>query len=77
MGGTRGNTADSAGSGVGVAERVRALRLRRNASQYRVAIDARVHPATISALERGIRVSPETLARIAGALGTTVEALRS
>jgi transcriptional regulator with XRE-family HTH domain len=42
-----------------------------------VAIDARVHPATISALERGIRVSPETLARIAGALGTTVEALRS
>ncbi len=48
---------------------VQAARRRAGLSQVELANRAGLHPATISLLERGTHVSPETAARVAAALG--------
>jgi transcriptional regulator with XRE-family HTH domain len=55
---------------------IRDARERAELSQYDLARKANVHPSTVSVAERGCRVSDETLARIAAALGVPAEALR-
>lgn len=52
-----------------VARIVQSQRKRAGLSQFQLGAKSGVHPATISALERGIRVSPETLDRLADVLG--------
>lgn len=55
---------------------IRDARERAELSQYDLARKTDLHPTTISLAERGCRVSSETLAKIAGALGLKPEDLR-
>lgn len=50
------------------AEKIRAARQARHWSQFTLAVKAGVHLQTVSGLERGITVRPETLAKIVAAL---------
>lgn len=47
---------------------IRVARRRRGWSQFRLAAEAGVHLATVSMFERGLRLRPETLAKIVAAL---------
>jgi transcriptional regulator with XRE-family HTH domain len=72
---TKGSTTTpSRGSTTG--QRVRAIRTRADISQNTLAVRAGLHLGTVSALERGLTVSPETLAKVANALGVDLEALQ-
>ncbi len=57
----------------GRAERWRAARLAAGWSQYELAKRSGLHPATISAMERGVHVSAETAAKLDAALGLAAE----
>jgi transcriptional regulator with XRE-family HTH domain len=59
-----------------VGDRIRARRAALGSSQERVAIDAGLSVKTIGGIERGLNEPrPDTLARIAKALGVSVEDL--
>lgn len=55
---------------------IRTARELADLSQYDLARKADLHPTTISAVERGLRVSTETMQKIATALGLRIEELR-
>jgi transcriptional regulator with XRE-family HTH domain len=55
---------------------VRTARRRAGLSQFQLAVKAGLHPATISLLERGTRVSEQTATKVAEALGLQPEELR-
>jgi transcriptional regulator with XRE-family HTH domain len=55
---------------------LRAARERAGLSQFQLAVRAGLHLATVGLAERGARVSPETSAKLAAALGVTAEELR-
>lgn len=51
------------------AEKYRTARHAKGLTQYELAQRAGLHPSTISFLERGVRVSPDTAAKLDAALG--------
>ena len=65
----------SARKGVTLADRVRQLRKKKGLTQLELSQRAAVRPETISRIERGGRGGLASLAKVARALDTTVDAL--
>lgn len=55
---------------------VRVARERAGITQFELAVEAGVHPATVSLAERGAPISPTTAAKLAAALGVSPEELQ-
>jgi transcriptional regulator with XRE-family HTH domain len=55
---------------------LRAARTRAGLTQLQLAVKAGLHLATVAIAERGARMSPETLRKLAGALGVPSEELQ-